>query len=1091
MKLHLPTTLKAALIAAVLSAGSYPALGVTSTTTNYTYTPAGGEEQTITFNGDIWTWNNYRNNGVDGQNLSNANCRYTKYGTSPTETKSGNAVITGPNANRFYGYFFDDNESNYVGNTLRFSGATSDIRLNTDWTDYVWIGGIITEASDNNITYTFGRNATTNFKLKGTGDVNLLLNSSFTLQTQTGPNNQGHTYSVSVEKSGTWTVAGGKTFTITTNKTTLAANQAVNINGGGTVAIGSALEIQRGSSINVAAGSTLTVSGATTNAGTITNNGNLTFNGALTLEHTIVNNGGATLAINGAVRLSAELVMQQKDSITGYSEGTNGFARGQFVFVSGSGTTTLGANATVVDSTGAERAINQLDDGSLATASDFISCVYFVNSGNKTYAAASDLPAGLYIAEGASAEVSGILSTNVNHVYGSGVLTVHLATNGTTAMQLGLENFNGKLRVEGSSTARGLLYTGNVVGENVTVELGTRGQICLTNGDTFANDIVIGSDVDTSVGDALKSRIYTNSNQSGTVTGNINLNGKALYKEGGGTLHIKGDKAVNSLLGGSDGSTLVVESGGNGFGGKVQIGENGYTASNVDNYTTNLEVNRSTLVLSVSETATKTFEGTLTLTGGAVVEQANGGSKFTGAISLSNNITFKVNGGYDGIELAGAISGGAGVNAYLVGGNLVSSQHQYQAIKVSGSENVFSGTYFVGVDSAGNASATKVHLIAGAEGSLANASVNLSGGGKAVLSLASASATVAGLNGIAGSSIVTSATDGATLTVNGGGSYAGSFNNVNLTKQGAEATLTLTADTLTNEVSVKGGTLSLTAGALTWGEGASVTVHSSNEAKLVMGANQGITVTAHAPAVSTFAAGDANAATVTGSSISNADITLTSADDHISQTVSDSGIINNSGAKQTVQVGAGVAEVFANTGDIDLLTGDAGTLTATKVHIGSGRTVGVYQGTTDALGDMASLELGDLVTDGTATLNAKVTSLDALTLGGVLTMGSGSSLALNGATIQLSDAFATSLATSLEGGAESVTLIEGIPGLSYEGAILDTGNLSGDYAYSLGTATGDGGTASLVITAKHVPEPATTTLSLLALAALAARRRRK
>ncbi len=1081
MKLHLPTTLKAALIAAVLSAGSYPAWGVTSTTTEYTYAPVGGEEQTITFNGNIWKWNNNTNEGA----LSAFGNTYTNYSTN--ETVTGRDVNSNSFTNASFLYnFFNESENDRVGNTLKFSGATSNIRLHTDWTSHVWIGGLITEASGSNITYTLGRSGGSSFKLKGTGDVNLLLDSSFTLLTSTS----GNASTVSVEKGGTWTVASGKTFTITAGQTTLATDQVINIKGGGTVNIGSALGIRSGSSINVAEGSTLTVSGATTNEGTITNNGNLTFNGALTLEHAIVNNDGASLAINGQVRLSDRLVIQQKDPITTrYSEGKNGFAQGQFVIASGSGSTTLGANATVVDSTGVGKGITTLADGSLATASDFTSHVYFVNEGSKTYAAASNLTASLYIEKGASAEVTGVLGANVNHVYGSGTLKVHL---NDEARNFGLEKFSGTLHVEGSSTARGLLRTGDVVGENVTVELGTRGQILMTNGDTFANDIVIDSKVDTSVDHALKSRIYTNSNQSGTVTGNINLNGKALYKEGGGTLYIKGDKAVNSLLGGSNGSTLIVESGGDGFGGKVQIGENGYTSSSVNDYTTNLEVNKSTLTLSVSETATKTFAGTLTLKDRAVVELANGGSKFTGTISLNNNITFKVNGGYDGIELAGAVSGGDGVNAYLTSGNLNgSSQHQYQRIKVSGSNNTFSGTYFVGVDSNGSASATKVHLIAGAEGSLANASVNLSGGGKAVLSLAEASTTVAGLNGIAGSSIVTSATDGATLTVDGGGSYAGSFDNVNLTKKGAEATLTLTADTLTNEVSVKGGTLSLTAGTLTWGEGASVTVHSGNGAKLEMGANRGIKVTAHAPAVSTFAAGDANAATVTGSSISNADITLTSADDHISQTVSDSGIINNSGAKQTVQVGAGVAEVFANTGDIDLLTGDAGTLTATKVHIGSGRTVGVYQGTTDTLGDMASLELGDLVTDGTATLNAKVTSLDALTLGGVLTMGSGSSLALSGATIRLSDAFATSLATSLEGGAESVTLIEGIPGLSYEGAILNTGNLSGDYAYSLVTVTGDGGTESLVITAKLVPEPATATLSLLALAALAARRRRK
>lgn len=1054
MKLHLPAKLKAALLTAVLATGSYPAFGVTSDTT--TYTPSGDGTDPITFNGAIWTWNNAGN----GTKLSANTSIYTNYETGATS--AGGADIT--SVGKFYNYFFKEADSDYVGNTLKFSGASSDILLQTDWTSYVWVGGIITEASENDITYTLGRDGTTTFKLTGTSDVNLLLNSSFTLLTQSSGD-----YSIAVEKGGTWTVASGKTFTISTGSTTLAANQNVIINGGGSVDINSSLTTNSGSSIDIASGTTVNISGEISNSGTITVNDS----GTLTISQTIGNTGSVIL--NGTLKLASDLNLRAYGELS-YSEGDNGYATGQFYLISG-GTTTIGDTARFQLSNGTSIGYSQLEDGSIVSESIENHSLYYQNTGDKTFDSVSSLPYALYIAEGASVEVSSIVDATISNVSGRGALKVHLNDAQRT---FNLSEFNGTLHVEGSSTARGLLYTGIVNGDNVTIELGTRGQIVMTNGHTFSNDIIIDSNIDTSVSDSLKSTIYANSGQSGTLTGNINLNGKTLYKQGAGTLYITGNTAVNSLLSGSEGSTFSMTASGT-----VQIGALNYTAS-ADNFSTNLVVNNSTLNIGTAQLTTKTFTGSLTLNGTARLNQMDGGSRFTGVISLGSvgsTINLSANWGKNGIVLAGQVTGAG--NVYMTGGR----NGNLQTLNISGTDNAFTGSYIIGNNSEGIASATNVRLIAGTETSLAHATVNLAGGDKAGLFLATGAATVAGLDGTAGSSISTAQANGATLTVNGGGTYAGSFaDNVGVTKQGAASTLTLAASTLNNTINVEGGTLSLTAAGLTLGDAASITVQSGNDAKLVYGANQGITVTALAPTASTastLAARSSSPATVTKDSIRNADITVT-AEDAITQRVSDSNITNETTTELAVEVGDALGTVYAHLGDITLLAGDVDTLTATQVHIGGGMTVGIYQGSKDTPGDMAGLTLASLLTDATATLNANVTVEGSLTLGGLLTMGSGSVL-LDGATISLGDSFAATIT-----GEGEYTLINGIveDGLSYENALLDTSNLSGSYSYSLGSVVGDNGT-SLVLTARLLPEPSTATLSLLALAALVARRRRK
>ena len=292
MRLHLPKALLAAVLAACLA---WPAGAFTSTTTNY---PTDSDTPT-TFNGDIWTWNN------SGTNIGSGDgAEFTNYSTG-TEY-AGNDDITGPG--KFYNYFFKDISKDYLGNTLRFSGATENKTLMTDWENYVWIGGLIADSSS--FTYTLGRDGKTNFKLTGTKDVNMLIDSDFTFKT-------GNQYTVSVEKGGTWSIAKGKSLTFDTGTTTIVAGQMVNVSASGdgtenasltfSGAVTNAGTINIGKGVNMTVSGGMNIDGALYNSGLFTNNGTSTINGSYT-GTTITQTGDSatlTLASNSKVNMGS------------------------------------------------------------------------------------------------------------------------------------------------------------------------------------------------------------------------------------------------------------------------------------------------------------------------------------------------------------------------------------------------------------------------------------------------------------------------------------------------------------------------------------------------------------------------------------------------------------------------------------------------------------------------------------------------------------------------------------------------------------------------------------------------------------------
>ena len=194
------------------------------------------------------------------------------------------------------------------------------------------------------------------------------------------------------------------------------------------------------------------------------------------------------------------------------------------------------------------------------------------------------------------------------------------------------------------------------------------------------------------------------------------------------------------------------------------------------------------------------------------------------------------------------------------------------------------------------------------------------------------------------------------------------------------------------------------------------------------------------------------------------------------------------------------------------------------VHEGSNATVRVkdatlnhtgyelhfFEGTT--LATLGESEIfGDVIVESTATA-----AFSALTrLEGNLTLASGSELSLDGA-LTLNGTLTLGLGLTLSGdiladiknlaAGQSITLVSGLESLtvqmqtlmrSLEYTTVMTGQelVAADYFSNLQTDSGyvliyNGATGALMVT-QSIPEPTTATLSLLALAALAARRRRK
>lgn len=176
-----------------------------------------------------------------------------------------------------------------------------------------------------------------------------------------------------------------------------------------------------------------------------------------------------------------------------------------------------------------------------------------------------------------------------------------------------------------------------------------------------------------------------------------------------------------------------------------------------------------------------------------------------------------------------------------------------------------------------------------------------------------------------------------------------------------------------------------------------------------------------------------------------------------------------------------------------VILGDTATLAT--LTLDSDTVFGAFKAAEARTADTASettISVGTLTAGTGATLNAnlKFSADSTLNLAGSLAMGSSVELA-TGMTLGLSPEMLEKLYSGV-----SLELFTGVDSLKLDGETITAGTtlpaddifsgLSADYTYEMGF---NGGVISL--SATMVPEPTTATLSLLALAALAARRRRR
>ena len=173
-------------------------------------------------------------------------------------------------------------------------------------------------------------------------------------------------------------------------------------------------------------------------------------------------------------------------------------------------------------------------------------------------------------------------------------------------------------------------------------------------------------------------------------------------------------------------------------GGYALLGGNAFTLES-DEYTTNLLVggSKSTIELALGQHSTKTFQGELSMTDGGTLKLYDGGVQINGKITLgvggSDRVTLWGNWGEAnsaskaGIILAGEVCG-SGTVVLDKGGNA-----KNQCVTLINDGNTFDGTYEVN---------DKTSLVVGADSAIRDASVNMKGGSLVVRADASTKSLV-------------------------------------------------------------------------------------------------------------------------------------------------------------------------------------------------------------------------------------------------------------------------------------------------------------------------------------------------------------
>lgn len=819
---------------------------------------------------------------------------------------------------------------------------------------------------------------------------------------------------------------------------------------------------------------------------------------ALGANATTVNNGVTISSATSALLSNVAL-----DATTSYAPTTTGLYNSTGAYkvadrtISGSGgpgtdTTWAPAGAT----TGSASDVGTVGTNG-ATSGDVAMTVSSLTStsgnliGNDTSVGSDEKPLNYYLSVEGGGTIAGmkavILQSGNSTLVGDahlrlkgefgGVATVFGAFNGATIkgnsyIEIDTGTYSGSWSSSAAASSFAAAYKGTITGNSSIV----------VNGGTFSSDVNGGSvDADSKI--TGKASLNLN---GGTFAASVYGGGRAGSIGGGVAVAIDGASVAGTVYGGSAGATItgnvaVTISTEFSEDTSVQAVYGGGTSGTINGNTSVTVSGGSVGGAIYGGGAGDTIKGntSVTLKGGTYANSVYGGGT-SGSITGTSSLTI------DGATCSATWVAGGGTggtigssNVQLLSGSVVNvtAGSANKACTISGDTSIVinggtvTGSAFggsVGGNVGGSSSVTM-------NGGTIKGSVY--GGGGSGNTTVSGDSKVTLLNGTVGGSVYGGAesgkVSGSTTVVLGGGDKQASPTVTitgNVYGAGVNASGNSTVEIRGNEVAVKGGTINA---------GASSGSVSGDTKLLISGVESTTKADSVANATVTLSGGTVTTGHTRTLSFEN------TKNDFSKATLTNFDVIEvKSGSDITLSGLGGATKLAVDDGATMKMLNLVSSITVTELAVTGGSTVGLYTGATAAEASEATITLNG----GTATFGEGAGLNANLSLVGATTLTVGSTGLAMGSSVTLGDAL--TLGNTVAAG-QTLTLFSGVDTFTAagqtlsSGAVIDATSVFTNIAE--GTISYENGNVNLMVT----PEPATATLSLLALAGLAARRRRK